>query len=144
RLVIDEKVRVRLSDSVETALKWGQGTLIALHQSDSSTTTQATGGANGWVETLHSNRNLSPATGKSYEPLTPKHFSFNAPVGACPLCHGLGQQMVFDADLIVPDLEKSIEQGAILPWRRGGKRMVTYYKSWLRAVTSHFQQSLDT
>src|SRR6185369_8465441 len=67
-----------------------------------------------WLETTHSNRNLSPATGKSYEPLTPKHFSFNAPAGACRVCHGLGQKMVFDADLVVPDQEKSLEQGAIL------------------------------
>src|SRR4029077_943035 len=71
-------------------------------------------------------------------------FSFNAPVGACSVCHGLGQKMVFDEDLIVPDQEKSIEQGAVLPWRRGGKRMVSYYKSMLRGVATHFQQSLDT
>ena len=97
-----------------------------------------------WIETLHSNRNLSPATGKSYEPLTPKHFSFNAPAGACPVCHGLGQKLVFDEGLVVPDPEKSLEQGAILPWRRGGKRMVVYYKALLRGVAQHYQQSLET
>ncbi len=176
RLVIDEKVRVRLSDSVETALRWGQGVLCALHQEpeDQSTvrspqsTVQKTdgggrrgeaGGSNlasevprpasrlaesAWIETLHSNRNLSPATGKSYEPLTPKHFSFNAPLGACPVCHGLGQKMVFDPGLIVPDPEKSLEQGALLPWRRGGKRMVVYYKALLRGVAAHYQQGLET
>ena len=96
-----------------------------------------------WLETLHSNRNLSPATGKSYEPLTPKHFSFNAPAGACPVCHGLGQKLVFDESLVVPDPEKSLEQGAILPWRRGGKRMVVYYKGLLRGVATHYQQSMD-
>src|SRR5206468_12796263 len=100
--------------------------------------------SNGWIETLHSNRNLSPATGKSYEPLTPKHFSFNAPAGACPVCHGLGQKMVFDDGLVVPDPEKSLEQGVVLPWRRGGKRMVVYYKAMLRAVADHFQVSMDT
>src|SRR5207344_512376 len=89
-----------------------------------------------WIETLHSNRNLSPATGKSYEPLTPKHFSFNAPAGACQVCHGLGQKMVFDEGLVVPDAEKSLEQGAILPWRRGGKRMIGYYKTMLKAVAA--------
>ena len=92
---------------------------------------------------MHSNRNLSPATGKSYEPLTPKHFSFNAPAGACPVCHGLGQKMVFDEALIVPDHEKSLEQGAVLPWRRGGKRMVVYYKAMLRAVAGHYGQNLE-
>jgi excinuclease ABC subunit A len=177
RLVIDEKIRVRLSDSVETALRWGQGVLLALHQPPDPeskaqslkpkagaqesavgiqpTTSVATQHATrntvptpspsspAWTETLHSNRNLSPATGKSYEPLTPKHFSFNAPSGACPVCHGLGQKLVFDESLVVPDPEKSLEQGAILPWRRGGKRMVVYYKGLLRGVASHYQQSLE-
>ncbi len=181
RLVIDEKVRVRLSDSVETALRWGQGVLCALHQEAGESTVHSSestvrktegglpvvagpwpgkaGGSNiasevlrpasratesAWIETLHSNRNLSPATGKSYEPLTPKHFSFNAPLGACPVCHGLGQKMVFDPGLIVPDPEKSLEQGALLAWRRGGKRMVIYYKALLRGVTAHYQQGLET
>src|SRR5437763_793358 len=84
RLVIDDKIRVRLSDSVETALRWGEGVLLTLHQkpeegskvssptsSVKSTTEvgQSTAGKD-WNETLHSNRNLSPSTGKSYEPLT--------------------------------------------------------------------------
>src|SRR5262249_18780716 len=100
RLVIDERIRVRLSDSVETALKWGSGVLLTLHQTPdatASTTPTPSGDSKPspvWIETLHSNRNLSPVTGKSYEPLTPKHFSFNAPSGACPVCHGLGQKMV--------------------------------------------------
>jgi excinuclease ABC subunit A len=167
RLVIDEKIRVRLSDSVETALKWGEGVLLTLHQTPENegrgTRVEGRGAevkgqpegqgtvigsvgaqsSNGWIERLHSNRNLSPATGKSYEPLTPKHFSFNAPAGACPVCHGLGQKMVFDEGLVVPDPEKSLEQGAILPWRRGGKRMVTYYKGLLRGVAAHYEQSLE-
>ncbi|HSA09251.1 MAG TPA: excinuclease ABC subunit UvrA [Candidatus Paceibacterota bacterium] len=140
RLVIDEKIRVRLSDSVETALRWGDGVLLTLHQAPDAAASPPPAS---WVETLHSNRNLSPATGKSYEPLTPKHFSFNAPAGACPVCHGLGQKLVFDEDLVVPDPEKSLEQGAILPWRRGGKRMVVYYKGLLRGVTKHYQQSME-
>jgi len=151
RLVVDEKVRVRLSDSVETALKWGEGTILTLHQlpeegraGAASTLDPLASSSNGWIETLHSNRNLSPATGKSYDPLTPKHFSFNAPSGACPVCHGLGQKMVFDEGLIVPDAEKSLEQGAVLPWRRGGKRMVSYYKALLRGVATYYNQKLET
>jgi len=127
RLVIDDKVRIRLGDSVETALKWGEGRLLLLHQSPGLE--PAT-----WNETLYSNRLYSPATGQSFDRLTPKHFSFNSPFGACPVCHGLGQKMVLDAGLIVPDPEKSLDQGAVLPWRRGGKRMIAYYKSMLRAV----------
>ena len=144
RLVIDPKIRVRLSDSVETALQWGQGVILALHQAPESTGSPSALPAATWIETLHSNRNLSPATGQSYEPLTPKHFSFNAPAGACPVCDGLGQKMVFDEALVAPDPAKTLEQGALLPWRRGGKRMVVYYKALLRAVAAHYQQSLDT
>src|SRR5439155_8238871 len=96
-----------------------------------------------WTETLYSNRLYSPATGRTFDPLTPKHFSFNSPLGACPVCHGLGQKMVFDEGLIVPDPEKSLEQGAILPWRRGGKRMAAYYKGVLRAVAQHYRQSME-
>ncbi|HPC61656.1 MAG TPA: excinuclease ABC subunit UvrA [Verrucomicrobiota bacterium] len=145
RLVIDDKIRVRLSDSVETALRWGKGVIVALHQPPEppAATARVLGQTAAWEELRLSNRNLSPATGKSYEPLTPKHFSFNAPAGACAVCHGLGQKLVFDEGLIVPDREKSLEQGAIVPWRRGGKRMVVYYKALLRGVAAHYQQSLD-
>src|SRR4051794_13218169 len=162
RLVIDEKIRVRLSDSVETALRWGEGRLLVLDQpsqpapvsspgfsrpktlSDKQDRTTASAASEVWRETLHSNRNYSPRTGKSYEVPTPKHFSFNAPAGACPVCHGLGQKLVFDEALVVPDPDKSLEQGAVLPWRRGGKRMIVYYKSLLKGITSHFHQSLET
>jgi excinuclease ABC subunit A len=163
RLVIDEKVRVRLSDSVETALKWGQGKVRVLHQeakpesSVSRTAAKRDQSASGsnppgaseaasppWIEIIHSNRIYSPSTGKSYEKPTPKHFSFNAPIGACPVCHGLGQKMVFDPALVVPDEDKTLEEGAVLPWRRGGKRMVTYYKALLRGVAARYGQSLET
>ena len=156
RLVMDEKVRVRLQDSVETALRWGEGVMMTLHQVESRESRvegqkarptldprPSTLDPAAWIETLHSNRMYSPATGKSYEPLTPKHFSFNAPSGACPVCHGLGQKMVFDEGLIVPDPEKSLDQGAVLPWRRGGKRMIVYYKAMLRAIAGHYEQSLE-
>ena len=86
----------------------------------------------------------SPATGKSYDPPTPKHFSFNAPAGACPVCHGLGQKMIFDESLVVPDPEKSLEDGAVQPWRRAGKRMNIYYKAMLRSIAAHFGVSLET
>jgi excinuclease ABC subunit A len=185
RLVIEDKVRVRLADSVETALRWGEGVMRTLHQlppeprssgcesapsssskSQSRLTSAATdvlavaanvsprkhqsaptnvgGYKEKWIETLHSNRMFSPATGRSFELLTPKHFSFNAPSGACPVCHGLGQKLVFDEGLVVPDSDKSLEGGALQPWRRGGKRMVVYYKAMLRAVAAHYGQSLET
>jgi excinuclease ABC subunit A len=138
RLVIDDKIRVRLGDSVETALRWGDGVLLALHQLPS-----AAAGDTQWIETLHSNKMCSPATGKSFDPPTPKHFSFNAPAGACPVCHGLGQKMVFDEHFVVPNAEEPLEK-AIQPWRRSGKRMNIYYKALLRSVASHFGVSLET
>jgi excinuclease ABC subunit A len=164
RLVIDDKARTRLADSIETALKWGEGRVLVLHQPPQAETkgqrtlrpkVESGSGAEGqsevrnpkpetWTEVLHSNRNYSPATGKSFETLTPKHFSFNAPAGACAVCHGLGQKMVFDDALVVPDPARSLEGGAVLPWRRGGKRMVIYYKAMLRAVAGHYGQSLET
>jgi excinuclease ABC subunit A len=136
RLVIDDKIRVRLGDSVETALRWGDGVLLALHQLPSAPGTE-------WAETLHSNKMCSPATGKSFDPPTPKHFSFNAPAGACPVCHGLGQKMVFDEHFVVPDPAEPLER-AIQPWRRSGKRMNIYYKALLRSVAAHFAVSLET
>jgi excinuclease ABC subunit A len=161
RLVIDDKVRVRLGDSVETALRWGEGVIKVLHQTAAEPAAKAPGARTrtavpalnplpstlnpgAWTETLHSTRYYSPATGRSFEPLTPKHFSFNSPAGACPVCHGLGQKLVFDEALIVPDPEKSIEAGAVLPWRRGGKRMIVYYKAMLRAVAAHGGEKLET
>ncbi|HKS38769.1 MAG TPA: excinuclease ABC subunit UvrA, partial [Verrucomicrobiae bacterium] len=153
RLVIDDRIRVRLGDSVETALKWGEGRLLLLDQmpavrgrpSGAATTDNGPGAADkiDWIETAYSNRLSSPATGLSFDPPTPKHFSFNSPFGACPVCHGLGQKMVFDEGLVVPDPEKSLEQGAILPWRRGGKRMIVYYKSMLKAVAERYRQKLE-
>src|ERR1035437_700964 len=151
RLVMDNKIRVRLGDSVETALRWGEGVMLALHNSSGRADLPVSQGdqqvaptKSTWTETLHSNKMCSPATGKSYDPPTPKHFSFNAPAGACPVCHGLGQKMIFDESLVVPDPEKSLEDGAVQPWRRAGKRMNIYYKAMLRSVVAHFNVSLET
>jgi excinuclease ABC subunit A len=136
RLVMDEKIKVRLGDSVETALRWGEGVIFTLHQDPGAK-------SDSWIETLHSNKMCSPATGKSYDPPTPKHFSFNAPAGACPVCHGLGQKMVFDESLVVPDPDLALD-GAIQPWRRAGKRLTIYYKAMLRSVAAHFGVSTET
>ena len=160
RLVIDDKVRVRLSDSVETALRWGEGVMFTLHQLPEESKVQSPKSKAGesaenrqsaignrqspeWIETLHSNKMCSPATGKSFDPPTPKHFSFNAPAGACPVCHGLGQKLVFDEHLVVPNADEPLES-AVQPWRRAGKRMNIYYKAMLRSVAAHFKVDLQT
>ncbi|HVU27887.1 MAG TPA: excinuclease ABC subunit UvrA [Verrucomicrobiae bacterium] len=158
RLVIDDKIRVRLTDSVETALRWGEGVMFTLHQTPIENRESKVEGKNPrpaldprpstldsteWIETLHSNKMCSPATGKSFDPPTPKHFSFNAPAGACPVCHGLGQKMVFDEHFVVPNPDEPLES-AIQPWRRAGKRMNIYYKALLRSVAAHFDIDLQT
>ena len=159
RLVMDEKIRVRLGDSVQTALRLGEGVMFTLHQLPEEPKAQSPKSKIGepapvqseignrkseiWIETLHSNKMCSPATGKSYDPPTPKHFSFNAPAGACPVCHGLGQKMVFDEALVVPDPELPLD-GAIQPWRRAGKRLIIYYKAMLRSVAAHFGVNTET
>jgi excinuclease ABC subunit A len=156
RLVIDDKIRVRLGDSVETALRWGEGVMFMLHQLPEESKIQSPKSKVGepatrhsspvtenWIETLHSNKMCSPATGKSFDPPTPKHFSFNAPAGACPVCHGLGQKMIFDEAFVVPDTDAPLES-AIQPWRRSGKRMNIYYKAMLRSIAAHFGVSVET
>ncbi len=142
-----DKIRVRLTDSTETALKWGENVIRILHapQRLSSIIAAAPNG-NGekWAETLHSTLNACIECGISFGDLTPAHFSFNSPHGACPECHGLGTKLVFDPELIVPDPEKTLENGAVAPWRRGGRRMIIYYKMMLRAVAKHFNVPLET
>ena len=144
RLVVAEGIRTRLVDSVETALKWGNGHLLSLHQPGPGSGAAAGAGTAGWIEIRHSNHLFSPTTGRTYEPPTPQHFSFNSPRGACPVCHGLGQKRVFDAALIVPDDTVSLEGGAVHPYRRlGGKRMVTYFKALLKGMATHWKVPLD-
>ena len=136
RLVVSDKARGRLADSVETSLKWGNGKIVALSQSQDQD-------RDSWKEDCLSNRLSSPVTGKSYDPMTPKHFSFNSPYGACPICSGLGQQPVFDEGLMVGDQDKSLEDGVILPWTKGGARMVVHYNAILRDIAVHYEQDID-
>ena len=135
RLVITDKIRSRLTDSVELALKEGGGVLIVLFQADTETA---------WTEKLYSEKHACPDCGVSIEKLTARHFSFNSPYGACPDCSGLGSKLVFDESLVVPNPELSIEDGAIPPWRRGGRRLILYYKALLRAVAKQCEFSLET
>jgi excinuclease ABC subunit A len=134
RLVITSRIRPRLTDSVELALRQGEGILIAV--------THPEGGEP--AETLYSEKHACPACGISFEKLTPRHFSFNSPYGACPVCAGLGTQLVFDEDLVVPNRDLSLEQGAVQAWRRGGRRLVIYLKGLLRALSRHYGFSMDT
>ena len=137
RLVIREGVRTRLADSVDTALKWGGHRLMVLRQSAGAAEAQA------WEELRYSTDFSNPDTGFTLPPLTPKHFSFNSHLGACPACHGLGTELVCDADLMIPDREKSLAQGAVAPWAKANKRMQSYYTGVLTSLARAYRVSMD-
>ena len=134
RLVVGEGVRRRLTDSVELALKQGEG-LVRV---------QSMPGEGDAREELFSEKNACPDCALSFEELKPRAFSFNSPFGACPTCAGLGAQLVFDEELVVPDKSLSLAEGAIHAWRHGGFRMVVYYKHLLKAVAAAYGIDMDT
>jgi len=155
RLVVRQGIRVRLTDSVETALKWGGNHVVVLRESreTSNPPSPGTGSAVAsaqrspssvqpeaiWEEFRYSTDYGNAESGFSLGELTPKHFSFNSHLGACPACHGLGTQSVCDPDLMISDPSKTLAEGAITPWRRGTKRMQAYYRHLQGALVKHFQ-----
>jgi excinuclease ABC subunit A len=130
RLVIREGIRGRLADSMETALKWGGNRIVLLRA--------AHNGSEKWEAVRYSTDYGNPDTDFSLGQLTPKHFSFNSHLGACPACHGLGTQLVCDAELMISDPKKTLAEGAVVPWRRGTKRMQAYYRGLQSALVRHF------
>ena len=134
RLIVTSRIRSRLTDSVELALKHGNGILNVISQEE--------GGKDEMI--LFSEKNACVKCGISFEALVPRSFSFNSPYGACPTCSGLGTQLIMDADLVVPDRTLSIDAGAIKGWRRGGRRLIIYYKKLLRALAKHYKFDLET
>ena len=133
RLVTSASMGARLGDSVELALKTGGGILLLLEEK-----------AGKWEETLYSEHNACLKCGLSFDTLTARHFSFNSPYGACPTCHGLGVMEVFDEELLVPEPDRSLDDGAVEPWRRGGRRLMMWYKKLLRGICAHYDVSMDT
>ncbi len=150
RLVIREGIRSRLADSVETALKWGDNRLLVLRaneetpnsesfrERDAQRPASSVQREQDWETFRYSTNYGNPDTNFSLGELTPKSFSFNSHFGACPACHGLGTQLVCDPELMISDPQKSIEQGAIAPWRRGTKPMQAYYRTLQGALVNHF------
>jgi len=126
RLIIKDGVRIRLADSVETALKLADGILLVLLQEPDAD--KHNGGDGRWEEAIYSEKfACAEHPQASLEELSPRLFSFNSPYGACKSCDGLGTILEFDPDLIVPDKTVSLENGAIDAWRKGGKRMNIFY-----------------
>ena len=127
RLVVDLKERSRLTDSVELALKEGKGLMVSLLEKQPGI----------WEELTYSEHNACIDCGISFEKFEARHFSFNSPYGACKTCHGLGTQLIFDENLMVPDKTLAWVR-AIHPIRYGGKRVVIYYKKLLEALSIEY------
>jgi excinuclease ABC subunit A len=123
----------RMADSIETALRLSDGTLL-LNLPDAPS---------GEQDRLFSERYACPEHGGSFEEPAPRNFSFNSPHGACPACTGLGSRLEIDPDLVIPDGSRSLGDGAVLPWRR-----MVITESWgakiLEAVAERYGFSMDT
>ncbi|HJW38112.1 MAG TPA: excinuclease ABC subunit UvrA [Candidatus Udaeobacter sp.] len=156
RLVMRDGIRVRLTDSIETALKWGGNRVVVLRQRPAvvgqaprlpsvrpATEAVALQLETPWAERRYSTDYGNAETGFTLAELTPKHFSFNSHLGACPACHGLGTQLVCDPDLMISDTGRTLAEGAITPWRRGTKRMQAYYRHLQKALVKHFHVDED-
>ncbi len=92
---------------------------------------------------IFSERFACPVSGFTIEEIEPRLFSFNAPAGACPKCDGLGTQLKFEPDLVVPDRSLSLEDGAIWPWAKTGSTS-PYYEQTLLALTKYYKVSMKT
>ena len=126
RLIIKDTVRIRLADSIEAALKLGEGVVFVMMQDPSGD--KKNGGDGQWKDLVYSEKFACDEHPEaSLEELSPRLFSFNSPYGACTSCDGLGTILEFDEELIVPDKNLSLENGAIDAWRKGGKRMNIFY-----------------
>lgn len=133
RIVVRDGLGNRLADSIETALELADGLCIAEN---------ADHGEDGTAErTVFSAKFACPVSGFTIDEIEPRLFSFNNPFGACPACDGLGQKLVFDAMLVVPDEGKSLYQGAIAPWANSSSQ---YYLQTLDSLAQHYGFSTRT
>ena len=130
RIVVKDGIEGRLSDSIETAIKLSDGLVIA----------QIIDGE----EILYSTKFACPDHGIGIEELSPRMFSFNAPFGACDECNGLGERRNVDEDLVIPNKDLSINQGAIAAWGSVSKSNDTYYSKMVRSLAEIYGVSLDT
>ena len=137
RIVIKDDIRTRVSDSVEIALKLGEGLIVAA---------PAEGETKLKKDILLSEHNACVDCGVSFEKLAPRNFSFNSPYGACPTCKGLGNKLEIDQELLIPDKSLSLLK-AVIPWKRGGKGIILHYRRQLRRLARYhgfdFEQPYD-
>jgi len=127
RIVLKPDSAARLADSLETALKLAEGNVLV--------------DVVGQEEMLFSENFACPDCGIALEELSPRFFSFNSPYGACPACTGLGSNLEADIDFIIPDRNKSLREGAIVPWAESTSG---FYQALLKGLAERFGFSLDT
>ncbi len=131
RIVVRPDIAQRLADSIETALALSDGLLVAEFADDAE-------------KRLRFSANFAcPVSGFTIEEIEPRLFSFNSPQGACPHCDGLGTELSFEAELVVPDENLSIAEGAIRPWSRTGQAS-PFYLQTLEALARHYKFKLST
>lgn len=126
RLVVKTGIETRLADSIETSLELGEGNL----------TVDVIGGE----DLKFSENHACPICGFSIGELEPRMFSFNSPFGACPTCDGLGQRLTVDLDLVVPDTNKTLNEGAIEPWEPTSS---DFYPTLLKRVCEVYKINMD-
>ena len=126
RLISGKMDSARLSDSIELALKHGDGVLTVLLEDGKN-----------WTEEQISEHLACLDCKISFGQLVPRNFSFNSPYGACKKCSGLGVLMIMNPKLVVPDDSLSIRKGAIPGWRRGPRRLIIYYNMLLRKLSEY-------
>ncbi|WP_292053775.1 MULTISPECIES: excinuclease ABC subunit UvrA [unclassified Brevundimonas] len=133
RIVTKEGLEGRYADSLQTALGLADGLAVAEWAKPAEGETEP--------RTLtFSERFACPVSGFTITEIEPRLFSFNNPFGACPKCDGLGVKLAFDADLIVPDRDKTLHKGAIAPWSKGQSPL---YTQTLQALSLHYGFSMD-
>ena len=147
RLDLAADVTSRLTESIETALKVGKGIVVVSRERTrvapaAARQSKRRSGAHS-ADLVFSELYACSQCGFSFEEISPRIFSFNSPYGACPTCSGLGTRLEIDPDLVVPDRSKSLREGAIEPWRRGGMHMIIYYNRLLREVADYYHVSMD-
>ena len=128
----DVDFKRRLVDSLETASEFADGLINVLFSDDGRD-----------YEKKYSEHFACVDCGINFEELTPRMFSFNAPQGACPECNGIGVKMEIGPDLIIPNKNLTLNEGAVTPWAKSNKKE-NYYHQMLEAVSKHFNFSMDT
>ena len=148
RIVVRPDIAARLADSLEQALKLADGLAVA----ELAETTPAEGAATTSKANRQRNQTAAerltfsekfacPVSGFTIPEIEPRLFSFNNPFGACPKCGGLGVEQHIDADLVIPDKERTLRKGAIAPWAKSSS---PYYTQTLAALGKHYKFTLDT